>query len=154
MCIQLCITVRWITERFHGFVDGTEAPEWPPSPFRLFQALLAGAHRFGLNESLNTALSWLEGRSVPPDILAVPNPSSGIVFDHYVPDNDNSLNHRRSGIRKFRPLLLEGSPVVHYLWQLKPDEQPPLEALDELTSTLSSFGWAIDQALCHGSVGG
>lgn len=146
MSNHLCITVRWITERFHGFIDGTEALEWPPSPFRLFQALLAGAHRYGLNESLNTALGWLEGQVVAPEIFAASHPSSGTVFDHFVPDNDNSLMHRRSGVRKFCPLLLNGSPIVHYLWQLNPDAPPPLEALDELTSTLSALGWAIDQA--------
>jgi CRISPR-associated protein Csb2 len=146
MSTHLCITVRWITERFHSFVDGTEVSEWPPSPFRLFQALLAGAHRFGLNDSLNAALLWLEERPIPPDIIALLEPSRGIVFDHYVPDNDNSMSHRRSGIRKSQPFLLEGNPVVHYLWQIDPDEQPPLEALDELTSTLGWFGWAIDQA--------
>ena len=146
MSTHLCITVRWINESFHGFVNGTESQEWPPSPFRLFQALLAGAHRFGINESLNAALEWLEGQAEPPEILAIAQPSCSNVFNHFVPDNDNRLVHRRSGVRKFACVLLEEFPLVQYLWKLDADDAPPIDALDELTSTLSSLGWAVDQA--------
>ena len=36
------ISVTFLDPVFHGRADGEE-PEWPPSPLRLFQALLAGA---------------------------------------------------------------------------------------------------------------
>lgn len=145
MSTHLCITVRWIGDRFHGFIDGTETLEWPPSPFRLLQALIAGAHRYGLNAAKSDALAWIE-RQLAPDVLASPQPSTGTLFDHWVPDNDNLLNHRRGSIRKFCPILLEASPLVHYVWQIDPSDQPSLAALEDLASTLSSLGWAIDQA--------
>jgi CRISPR-associated protein Csb2 len=78
--------------------------------------------------------------------LALAKPSIGSTFDYWVPDNDNLENHRRGSIRKLRPVLLERTPLVHYVWQVDPTDQPPLQALDDLTSTLGSFGWAVDQA--------
>jgi len=146
MSPHLFITVRWIGDRFHGFIDGTEVLEWPPSPFRLFQALVAGAHRYGLDATMSNALAWIERQPIAPDVLASPRPSIGTIFDHWVPDNDDLQEHRRGSIRKFCPTLLEAHPLVHYVWRIDPSDEPPLAALDELTSTLSSLGWAIDQA--------
>ena len=40
MSNQLCISVTLLDGRFHGRGDGG-VPEWPPSPLRLFQALVA-----------------------------------------------------------------------------------------------------------------
>lgn len=146
MSTHLCITVRWVGDRFHGFIDGTEILEWPPSPYRLFQALLAGAHRYGMDTAKSDALAWIERQRIAPDVLASPQPSTGPIFDHFVPDNDDFLKHRRRGIRKFCPTLLEASPLVHYVWRIDPSDPPTLAALDDLTSTLGSLGWAIDQA--------
>jgi len=146
MSTHLCVTVRWISDRFHGFIDGTEVLEWPPSPFRLFQALVAGAHRYGLDEAKRDALAWIERQRIAPDVLASPQPATGIIFDHWVPDNDDLQTHRRGSIRKFWPVLLEASPLVHYVWRIDPSDQPPLADLDDLTSTLSSLGWAADHA--------
>jgi CRISPR-associated protein Csb2 len=43
MTRQLCISVNFLDPLFHGKADGGES-EWPPSPLRVFQALLASAH--------------------------------------------------------------------------------------------------------------
>ena len=62
-----CLTVRFLdpVPTFHGRGDGSE-PEWPPSPLRLFQALVAasaarwpGSH-FG--DYAAPALKWLEAQ--------------------------------------------------------------------------------------------
>jgi CRISPR-associated protein Csb2 len=36
----LCLSAIFLDAEFHGRRDGGE-PEWPPSPLRLFQALVA-----------------------------------------------------------------------------------------------------------------
>lgn len=63
----LCITVRFLSRTYHGTYDGRE-PEWPPSPARLFQALVAAAN-FGIHKKSWTeserALKWLEKRGSP-----------------------------------------------------------------------------------------
>lgn len=146
MSTHVCITVRWVGDRFHGFIDGTESIEWPPSPFRLFQGLLASAHRHGMTEDRRQALAWLERQQNPPQLLAVANPATGVIFDHWVSDNDNLVTHRKGAIRKFKPVLHGDRPLVHYIWLIKSNDQPPLEALDNLTATLGWFGWAIDCA--------
>ena len=55
----LLIEVRLLGERYHG------AGDWPPSPFRLFQALVAGAYggrwRGGTGRRKDAAFRWLEG---------------------------------------------------------------------------------------------
>ncbi|MER3462825.1 MAG: type I-U CRISPR-associated protein Cas5/Cas6, partial [Armatimonadota bacterium] len=42
MTRHLCISVTPLDDLFHGKGDDDE-PEWPPSPMRLFQALVAGS---------------------------------------------------------------------------------------------------------------
>jgi CRISPR-associated protein Csb2 len=44
---HLLLTVRFLDDRYHGLLDRGGPPEWPPSPFRLFQALVAGVARRG-----------------------------------------------------------------------------------------------------------
>jgi len=43
MSSHFCISVTFLDPAFHGRADGGE-PEWPPSPLRLFQSLVAAAH--------------------------------------------------------------------------------------------------------------
>ena len=42
MPAHLCLSVTFLDGEFHGRRDGGES-EWPPSPLRLFQALVATA---------------------------------------------------------------------------------------------------------------
>lgn len=69
------------TARYHGMYQG--APEWPPAPARLFQALVAGA-ALGrrLPEELASALQWLEG--LPPPLIAAPLRRLGQAVASYV----------------------------------------------------------------------
>src|SRR5205085_6736563 len=74
---------------FHGRKDGGE-PEWPPSPLRLFQALIAAAaarwnERIAL-EYAAPALRWLE-QQCRPDIVAACGSASENPYRLYVPDN-------------------------------------------------------------------
>lgn len=68
----LCITLRFLdpVPQFHGRTNEGE-PEWPPSPLRLFQGMVASATRRWTPEQLNDtilpALKWLE--TVIPSIV-------------------------------------------------------------------------------------
>src|SRR5437773_6682910 len=79
---HLLVTVRLYDGRYHGLGD------WPPSPARLFQALVAagglgGPH--GLSD-FEASLEWLEQRE--PPIIASPLIVDGQAFRTYVPNND------------------------------------------------------------------
>lgn len=145
MSTHLCITVQWIGDQFHGFTDDKRGPEWPPSPLRLFQALVSGAYQHGVYAKLLSALKWLE-RQAPPDILAERNPSQGKGYDHFVPDNDYLLQHKKPIVRIFKPVLLAGRPNVHFVWGCRETDHPPFHEVEELCSTLSNLGCGVDQA--------
>lgn len=77
----LVISVTFLHGRYHGSRGQGERDPWPPSPLRLFQALVAGA-RSGCRASLWTdakieAFRWLE-RLDPPGIVAPPAEKRGI----------------------------------------------------------------------------
>ena len=41
MTCFLVLSTRFLDDRYHGLTVHGERAEWPPSPFRLFQALVA-----------------------------------------------------------------------------------------------------------------
>ena len=85
----LCITIRFLQPIYHGRGDQGE-PEWPPTPLRLFQSLVAAAAAFWNErervEHARAALRWLE-RQAPPLIVAPLGESSRLKYRLYVPDN-------------------------------------------------------------------
>ena len=69
---SFCISIRFLQAMCHGRGD-LEEPEWPPSPLRVFQSLVAAAAaRWNEREHIGHAeasLRWLERQS-PPLIVA------------------------------------------------------------------------------------
>src|SRR5438105_7817362 len=84
----LRISVRFLQDVYHGRTDGG-APEWPPSPLRLFQALVAaGAARWNERGNLKTASSALEAlERVAAPMIVAPRGRKGVKYRLYVPDN-------------------------------------------------------------------
>src|SRR5580704_608740 len=81
----LAIGVRFHEGRYHGRPEG--GTDWPPSPARLFQALVSGAARSEtLAETERLALQWLE--SLNPPLIAAPSKRAGQGFRNFVPNND------------------------------------------------------------------
>src|ERR687884_630521 len=77
----LLITVRYHEGRYHGTGD------WPPSPARLFQALVAGIGQCGpLSPQQSRPLEWLE--RLNPPVLAAPIMTEGQRVTNFVPNND------------------------------------------------------------------
>lgn len=128
---HLLITVHWLDDRYHGLLDREGPPEWPPSPYRLFQALVAGVARRGeLEAEPGIALEWLQKLN-PPMIIA-PRSRPGQVVTHFVPNNDGDKRPDRQDRltgKTFRPTLMLDPPDIHYLWEIPLDQDSQAETV-------------------------
>lgn len=170
MTSHLCISVAFLDGVFHGACDGGE-PEWPPSPMRVFQALLAGAHtgcrHNEWSDAKADAFRWLE-QLEPPTVVA-PDASSGSDYGISVPNNDSDVpggywakredapdNKQLSNLRTIkavRPLWLRGD-TVHYVWRLTEGEGSTgqAEILCHEARHVLALGWGIDQVIGNGRI--
>jgi CRISPR-associated protein Csb2 len=150
---HLCITVRWLDDRYHGLLNRDGPTEWPPSPFRLFQALVSGVARQGkLDTDIGVSLAWLETLG-PPMILA-PQASSGQIIQRFVPNNDGDVKPDRQTRltgKISRPTLMHGEPTVHYLWQIH-DASAEVHGAIQAARFISCLGWGIDMAYGYGRI--
>ena len=149
MSDYLHITVRWLDDRFHGLAGRGGPLEWPPSPYRLFQALVAGASRVGQIDALLASFRWLEAQ-VPPVIIA-PLALPGRAITRFVPNNDGDKEPDRQDRltgKTFRPTIMLAEPAVHYLWQCDPMEKPAAGII-AAAHCLICLGWGIDMAFAE-----
>lgn len=150
----LLIEVRFHDGRYHGRDD------WPPSPFRLFQALIAGAYggRWA-NESpkaKDDAFHWLE-RLDPPHIVA-PRSDPGAAVAYFVPNNDLDAKGgdplRVSEIRarkNIAPRLFDRDLPILYAW---PFDRGEVEAatIARLAERLHTLGLGLDAAFARAEI--
>jgi CRISPR-associated protein Csb2 len=174
---NLCITVRFAYPTFHGRGDSGE-PEWPPSPLRLFQSLVAAAAaRFGNAERFRdyavAAFEWLAGLH-SPTVVAAPG-TVGTPFRIAVPNNDMDLvagawakrvapkkqPAELKTLKPVRPMHIGGGgefPAVHYVWQVAEADRPGCDRYKELlfaaAHDLVALGWGTDLAIGHGRMVG
>ena len=143
-CI-LCLAIRFYDGRYHG------AGDWPPSPARVFQALVAAAARCGaLGTDDDAALRRLETWS--PPTIAAPPMRTGQACTIYVPNNDLDalggdaarINKIRTG-KQTRPRLFDPTIPLLYLWTVK-EEDPDPERLRAIAQRLYQLGRGIDMA--------
>lgn len=167
---SLCISIRFIQPLplFHGRRDADQ-PEWPPSPMRMFQALLNAASLRTRGKSLRpevqSALQVIE--VLRPSILAPRATLSSTGHRAYVPHNQTDLvtaawdrgnidatiaSHRIE--KDFRPYHIETigdePPSVHYLYPLEATNADPAELLSAVRPSVRSIhclGWGIDQVI-------
>jgi CRISPR-associated protein Csb2 len=137
--------------RYHGVVQGR--PEWPPSPARVFQALVAaGASGGGLPTELTHALRWLE--RLPPPVIAAPVARVGARVTNYVPNNDaDAVSDPRdvSSVRTQKttqPLLIESDEPLLYAWPTDGDLAAGL--IVEAAEALYQLGRGVDLAWAVG----
>ncbi len=160
----LRITVRFLHPAAHGRADGGE-PEWPPSPLRLFQALVAAAAgRWNERRMLDyavPALSWIEAAG-SPHIVAPDGIASEVRTQFYVPDNTADLlvpSFKKGEIAKapkrtekvVRPTHLSGE-AVQYLFPLSTGGCPHLEVLQAAARSITHLGWGIDMVAADATV--
>jgi len=166
----LCISVTFLDAFFHGQGDGG-SPEWPPSPMRLFQAMLAGS-RMGARKlrwtesdrnSLRDAFLWLERQSAP--VIIAPAASVASAYTLFVPNNDSdaALDRQDRLTTKFvRPQRLarsnepDGLHTLHYLWDIPEVEWGSSRRLAAVLAQesrhLMALGWGIDQVMGRGAI--
>jgi CRISPR-associated protein Csb2 len=161
MSQHLCITATFLAGRYHG-------NEWPPSPARLFQALLAGVSTGCYKEhcpSVEPVLRMLE--ELPAPEIVARNTRQSPPYRLSVPNNDMDRAARNwaigkefkeSGLRTMKivrarePFQESGDGLhVYYLWRLA-DEGANVEGVRRLASFLHTFGWGIDMAYAESSL--
>lgn len=177
MALFFTISIRFLDPRFHGRADA-DTPEWPPSPARVFQAMVAAAALLDRGRPIPTeaksALEWLEHVSLatPPRIfappvhedgpgyrLSVPNNALDIVGKAWSRGNDsmtgdaNPATHR--AMKSVRPTRFREGDTVCFAWPLRdpvdPAESGHVEVLSKVARHVVALGWGVD--LVVGSAG-
>ena len=166
----LCFTVRFLDPEpsFHGRADGGE-PEWPPSPLRLFQALVdAAASRWRIRQFDDYAkpgLMWLEGLAAPT--IIAPGRHVGVPVRIAVPNNDLDIwagpvsrglepkkqQNELKTMKTVRPTHVRGGDSVHYLWDVsEPVVEELTRNLQMAARSITHLGWGVDMVAGDASV--
>ncbi len=165
------LTVRPLGDSFHGRGDGGE-PEWPPSPLRAFQALVAAAagrwKAAQFEGYAGPALRWLEGLGAP-EIVVPPGRAATRPYRLYVPNNaadlvaaawargnpDASIAEHRTE-KDVRPTRFAEGRAICFDWPLTAPrherEEEYVRALAEAARSITHLGWGVDQAVGHAAV--
>ncbi len=162
MSHYLCLTIRFLQPYYHGARDGGET-EWPPSPLRLFQALVAAAAAQGDDADSPSVLRWLE-QCPKPVIVAPEGTPSKVPYRMYVPNNAADLvaaawvrgnlgasvaEHRTE--KDVQPMHLRGE-AVHYLYRIDRDHPPDAAAMQSIARSVTHVGWGVDMVVGNASV--
>ncbi|MBI2806678.1 MAG: type I-U CRISPR-associated protein Cas5/Cas6 [Planctomycetes bacterium] len=155
----LCISIRFLHPQpsFHGRSDGGE-PEWPPSPLRLFQAIVdASASQWRDARFVEVAdrfIKWLQSQAQP--IIIAPEHYVGTPVRIAVPNNDLDVwagplskgnepkkqPNELKTMKTVRPTHLAGD-AVHYLYSLS-EPCPHFDTLRDAARSITHLGWGID----------
>ena len=174
MFSYLCLSVRFLDPAFHGRGDSGK-PEWPPSPLRVFQSLLAAA---GMSLRMETlphevlmAFGWLEQQTAP--MVVTPTSVTSLGYSLSVPNNALDIvakawcrgNYSNSGdaspakhhtMKTVRPTRMIGGNGVHYLWPLidplTNEVRSHIETLTDIAKNIVALGWGIDMVIGHGEI--
>lgn len=141
----LVLSLRLLDGRYYG------AGDWPPSPFRLFQALVAAAHTGrAASDAEWGALRWLE--SQPPPIVAVPKARVAANTTYYVPRNGADAfggNLARAAQKRdaklSRPHLFNQDTPFVYVWVFD-TEADHAATIARLADLVYQFGRGVDMA--------
>jgi CRISPR-associated protein Csb2 len=155
---DLAIGVTFLQGRYHGV-------EWPPSPARLYQAMVAGVMTGGyraLFPEVEPALRWLEQQE-PPTILVSGLCRRPTAYRIAIPNNDldragmewamgreaNPAQYRTLKTISARAVNGDGPHVV-YRWRAHPEQiRTWADLLRRVIHCLHTFGWGIDMAFAE-----
>lgn len=158
MSSQLRITFRFLQLESHGRGEDGR-PEWPPSPLRAFQALVAASIGRWIEPdrvaAAERALRWLEGRPAPAIIAS----RHRVMASHrtYVPDNVGDrvaaswCRGNDADIAEYRTEkdihgVALASEAVHYLFDAEGVGEH-LGTLRAATRAVTHLGWGIDMVV-------
>lgn len=154
MTRYLTIHVRVHEGRYHG--DGGELP----SPFRLFQALVAGVGISGpLDKQTKDAFTWLEELPDAP-IIASPRLVRGQAVMTFVPNNDldkfggdvRNIAKTRGAQKVWRPRHFDAALPWIYAWPFADDGGTHADTVCALSEKLYQLGRGVDMAWAWGEV--
>jgi CRISPR-associated protein Csb2 len=147
------ISATFLCGRYHG-------EEWPPSPVRLIQALVAGATNGGNRAAwpqVEQGLRWLESQPAPT--IYSRRHRTGMAYRIAVPNNDFDVVAREwaagrsADPAKIRTLKLitprlmeEQAPHVLYEWKIDEGAAENAKLLLPAAHSLYSLGWGVDMA--------
>ncbi|MFO0522500.1 MAG: type I-U CRISPR-associated protein Csb2 [bacterium] len=161
MTPHLVLSFRFLSPCFHGKGD-EGASEWPPSPLRAFQAVVAAAARAGELDAARAALQWLEMREAPRIVapesvgissgyrLSVPHNAMDVVAKQWSRGVEGSAAEHRA-MKNVRPRRLPEDSVVHYVWTAGDSERfAPI--LISAARRVVALGWGVDLVAGQGAV--
>ena len=154
----LRITVEWLGGAYHG-------REWPPSPLRLYQAMLAGGARHRRGDAVHeSALRHLETLAAPA--ITAPSAQSEAAVTASVANNDGDvvlarlaqgrasearrLRERSVTLRTRRARRVDG-PIA-YDWEATPETAGHIGAIAAMAASVSALGLGIDTALARAAL--
>ena len=155
MTSSLLMSVHFNEGRYYGQDDGFDGGGWPPSPGRLFQALVAAAARGAhLSPEDEKALSWLE--KLDPPRIAAPPARRGRAVKLFVPNNDldavagdpDRVGEIRVG-KPWRPCFFNVHEPVVYVWDFE-SGAGEAERVCMIATRLCQLGRGIDMAWATG----
>ena len=149
---MLAISVELLHGTFRGDPDGTantgrlSRGEWPPSPARLFAALVAAdGTRQACRVTDGKELAWIE-RLPPPAIHADGRPCHQLLEPRYVVRHKGSAERgthqeymgRLGAVNRAGVRVAPRDPRVVYAWNVEP---PPDDILDALRRRAARVGY-------------
>jgi CRISPR-associated protein Csb2 len=154
MIRYLVLAIRFLDDRYHGLTDHGDKAEWPPSPFRLFQAIVAGnACGAVLPAPIKASLKWLE--SLDPPAVVAPPATEGLERLTYVINNYSHKDRTSRAPKTFRPTFLHGDRLLQYAWSFNDaaaDATTHAHAIVSAVRHIRYLGWGIDMAFGTGSI--
>lgn len=151
---MFAITVEFLHGTFRGDPDGTAVTgrltqgEWPPSPARLFSALVAAdGTRQTSCVSDGHELHWLEGLPAPT-IHAQPNPWHQTLRPRFVVEQrggavrgaHHEYSARRGALHRPGVRISTGNPLVVYRWDVEPPHKRIVESIERRAARVGYLG--------------
>lgn len=128
----------------HGVYNGRE---WPPSPGRLFQALVAGntigCRKLAWGDPEESAMRWLE--SLDPPEIVVPRYAEGAKRIQYVPNNDSEGGN---ATKLHYPRWVHGP--VRYVWRIPEGDEELARVIARMSQRILCLGLGEDSAWARG----
>ena len=155
---MLTISVELLHGTFRGDPDGTantgglKRGEWPPSPARLFAALVAAdgtQEKCQMTNCEGEELAWFE-RLPPPEIFAHATPCHQILQPRYVVRHEGRASRathheyiaRSGALNRPGVRVSPRYPEIFYSWDVEPPEKQKLDALQIRAARVGYLGCA------------
>ncbi len=153
----LILSIRFHDGRYHG------SGGWPPSPARLFQALIAASARgVKINDKDSTALRWLECLNAP--VIAAPVVRRGQRVTTFVLNNDldvirdlSRFDHEKGKHRVSKevcPWFFDEEMPILYVWNFASGiaNTNQAQTVCSIAEHLYQLGRSIDMSWCRGTI--